>query len=274
MITTSERESELESVRAHLDSPVIFVPTMGALHDGHAALIRHAASLSSSVIVSVFVNPLQFEDPADLAKYPKTLAEDKALARAAGAKFIWAPTFDEVYPDEIEKIPSGKIGSILEGASRAGHFDGVLTVVKRLFESVKPDVAIFGEKDFQQLFLIKRLAKQMGVEIITHPTVRDENGLALSSRNRRLSESGRKAARVIYQALSAAKGSMTPKQTMEEVLRSEPAFTIDYAEVIDEENFEIIEDSNHEAGIKRRALIAGWIEGIRLIDTISMVDRS
>jgi len=273
MITTSERESELEAIRARFDAPVIFVPTMGALHEGHAALIRHAASLSSSVIVSVFINPLQFEDPADLAKYPKTLDEDKELARAAGAKFIWAPTFDEVYPDEIEKIPSGKIGSILEGASRAGHFDGVLTVVKRLFESVKPDIAIFGEKDFQQLFLIKRLAKQMGVEIITHPTVRDESGLALSSRNRRLSESGRDAAKTIYQALIAAKGSASPKQTMAEILRSEPTFTVDYAEVIDEENFEIIEDSNQDNGINRRALIAGWIEGIRLIDTISLVDQ-
>lgn len=113
----------------------------------------------------------------------------------------------------------------------------------------------------------------MGVEMITHPTVRDESGLALSSRNRRLSESGREAARTIYQALIAAKGSSSPKQTMAEILRSEPAFTVDYAEVIDEENFEIIEDSNHENGINRRALIAGWIEGIRLIDTISLVDQ-
>ncbi len=272
MITTSERESELESIRARLDAPVIFVPTMGALHEGHAALIRHAASLSSSVIVSIFVNPLQFEDPADLAKYPKTLEADRALAMEAGARFIWAPSFEEVYPDEIERIPSGPIGAILEGASRAGHFDGVLTVVKRLFESVRPDIAIFGEKDFQQLFLIKGLAKRMGIEIITHPTVRDENGLALSSRNRRLSEAGRASASVIYRALIAAKDSSTPKKTMEEILRSESAFTIDYAEVIDEESFEVIDDG--KKSMNRRALIAGWIEGIRLIDTISLGDRS
>ncbi len=272
MITTSERESELETFRARLDAPVIFVPTMGALHEGHAALIRHAASLSSSVIVSVFVNPLQFEDPADLEKYPKTLEADRALAIAAGAKFIWAPSVDEIYPGEIERIPSGVIGTILEGASRAGHFDGVLTVVKRLFESVRPDVAIFGEKDFQQLFLIKGLAKRMGIEIITHPTVRDESGLALSSRNRRLSDEGRESARVIYRALLAAMDSPTPKKTMEEILRSELAFSLDYAEVIDEETFEIIKDGDKKSN--PRALIAGWIEGIRLIDTISLGDRS
>lgn len=272
MITTSERESELETIRARLDAPVIFVPTMGALHEGHAALIRHAASLSSSVIVSVFVNPLQFEDPADLAKYPKTLEADRALASSAGAKFIWVPGFDEVYPGEIERISAGAIGTILEGASRAGHFDGVLTVVKRLFESVRPDIAIFGEKDFQQLFLIKGLAKRMGIEIITHPTVRDENGLALSSRNRRLSDEGRESAMVIYRALLAAKDSPTPKSTMEEILRSEPTFSLDYAEVIDEETFEIINDG--ERASNPRALIAGWIEEIRLIDTISLGDRS
>jgi pantoate--beta-alanine ligase len=147
-----------------------------------------------------------------------------------------------------------------------------LTVVKRLFESVRPDIAIFGEKDFQQLFLIKGLAKRMGIVTITHPTVRDENGLALSSRNRRLSKAGRDSASVIYRALIAAKDSSTPKRTMEEILRSESAFTIDYAEVIDEESFEVIDDG--KKSMNRRALIAGWIEGIRLIDTISLGDRS
>ena len=273
MITTPERQSELHSIRPTLTSPVVFVPTMGALHEGHAALIKHAASLSKSVVVSVFVNPLQFEDSNDLAKYPKTLEADRALATTSGASFVWAPTFDEVYPEEIERVPSGKVGSILEGASRSGHFDGVLTVVKRLFEEVRPDLAIFGEKDFQQLFLIKQLAKRMGIEIIAHPTVRDEHGLALSSRNARLSAEGKRAAAVIHRALDEAKGSTSPRATMHRILATEPSFTLDYAEVIDEENFEIIDDGNTEPKINRRALIAGWIDGVRLIDNESLVTK-
>lgn len=270
MITTPQRQSELEAIRSALEEPVIFVPTMGALHQGHAALIERAASLSKSVIVSVFINPLQFEDPADLEKYPKTLELDRALAMNAGASFVWAPTFDEVYPGEIERVPAGRVGTILEGAAREGHFDGVLTVVKRLFESVRPQVAIFGEKDFQQLFLVKKLAASMGITIIAHPTVRDENGLALSSRNARLTEEGKQAALVIYRALQEAKVSTIPQERMKEILRSEPRFTLDYATVIDEENFEVVADESHDDKISRRALIAGWIDGVRLIDNLSL----
>lgn len=270
MIEMLERESELEAVRNSLGEPVIFVPTMGALHAGHAALIREAASISKSVIVSVFVNPLQFEDASDLAKYPKTLDADREIAREAGAAYIWAPSFDDVYPGEIEKVPAGKIGEILEGASRPGHFDGVLTVVKRLFEIVRPSQAIFGEKDFQQLFLIRKLGEEMGVKIIMHETVRDENGLALSSRNARLTPEGKNAAQVINRALSAALGSLSPKAVMLQYLSTEPLFTIDYAEVIDEETFDLIDDGDRDSKIKRRALIAGWIEGVRLIDNMAL----
>lgn len=270
MIETLERESELEAVRNSLQEPVIFVPTMGALHAGHAALIREAASLSKSVVVSVFVNPLQFEDASDLAKYPKTLDADREIAREAGAAYIWAPSFEDVYPGEIEKVPAGKIGEILEGSSRPGHFDGVLTVVKRLFEAVRPSKAIFGEKDFQQLFLIRKLGEAMGVEIIMHETVRDEFGLALSSRNARLSPGGKSAAQVISRALRAAYDSTSPKKVMREYLLSEPRFELDYAEVIDEATFDLIDDGNHDAKIKRRALIAGWIEGVRLIDNMAL----
>lgn len=270
MIRTPQRQSELEAIRSVLAEPVIFVPTMGALHQGHAALIEHAASLSKSVIVSVFINPLQFEDPADLEKYPKSLEFDRALAMKAGASFLWAPTFDEVYPGEIERVPAGRVGTILEGAAREGHFDGVLTVVKRLFQSVRPQVAIFGEKDFQQLFLVKKLAASMGITVIAHPTVRDESGLALSSRNARLTEEGRQAALVIHRALQEAKSSTRPQQRMTEILESEPRFTLDYATVIDEANFEIVSDENHDETFSRRALIAGWIDGVRLIDNMSL----
>ncbi len=270
MIETLGRQSELEAIRAQLVDPVIFVPTMGALHAGHAALIEKAATISKSVIVSVFVNPLQFEDAEDLAKYPKTLAADRALAQEAGAAFLWAPTFDDVYPGEIERVPAGEVGAILEGASRPEHFDGVLTVVKRLFQSVRPSKAIFGEKDFQQLFLIKKLAASMGIEIIMHPTVRDENGLALSSRNIRLTPEGRIKAQVINKALREASIAKNPRERMHQVLASESAFTLDYAEVIDEETFEILPDSSQQRSTPRRALIAGWLEGVRLIDTMAL----
>jgi pantoate--beta-alanine ligase len=274
MLTTPKPASELELVRAAMQSPVIFIPTMGALHEGHAALIRHGASLSRSVIVSIFVNPLQFEDANDLAKYPKQLESDRKIARDAGADFVWAPTFEDVYPGEIEKVPAGRIGTILEGASRSGHFDGVLTVVKRLFESVAPDIAIFGEKDFQQLFLIKQLAKEMGVEIIAHPTVRDEYGLALSSRNARLSSEGKAIAGVIHRALIEASRSTQPKAAMHRLLESQTGFTLDYAEVIDETSFELVSDENQDPTINRRALIAGWVEGVRLIDNMAIASSS
>jgi pantoate--beta-alanine ligase len=273
MITTPRRESELDLVRATLTSPLIFIPTMGALHEGHATLIRHGASLAGSLIVSVFVNPLQFEDAADLEKYPKQIEADRAIALDAGADFLWAPSFDDIYPGEIERVPAGRIGSIFEGVSRPGHFDGMLTVVKLLFESVRPDIAIFGEKDFQQLFLVKRLANAMGIEIISHPTVRDERGLALSSRNTRLSPEGRESALIISRALNEAESATAPRARMHEILASESAFKLDYAEVIDEESFEIIDDGDLDPRRNRRALIAGWVEGVRLIDNMAIGGR-
>lgn len=270
MIIKVGQASELDVARSVMQSPVVFIPTMGALHQGHAALIRHGAKMTKSVIVSIFINPLQFDDSNDLEKYPKQLEADRKIALDAGASFIWAPTFEDVYPGEIEKVPAGKIGTILEGASRSGHFDGVLTVVKRLFESVQPTVAIFGEKDFQQLFLIKRLASSMGVEIVAHPTVRDENGLALSSRNTRLNLEGKKVAGVIHRALIASSQSREPRAAMHDVIASEKEFTLDYAEVINEENFDLVTDEDQDRTIKRRALIAGWVDGVRLIDNMKI----
>ena len=245
-----------------------FVPTMGALHAGHLSLIELAKSYSDEVIVSIFVNPLQFENKDDLAKYPRDLDADKKLAMSAGATQIWAPTIDEIYPDEPSVISAGKLGSKYEGVNRAGHFDGVLTVVDRLFKHVQPTHAIFGEKDFQQLFLIKQWAQEnkVPVQIISAPLIRDQDGLALSSRNIRLGDEGRKSALVISQALLAARESRDPHSTMLEVLASEPGFTLDYAIVIDEESFEEASAST----LNTRALIAGWVNGVRLLDNMQM----
>jgi pantoate--beta-alanine ligase len=240
-----------------------FVPTMGALHAGHAALISAARKRSSHVVVSVFINPLQFNDPNDLKKYPRTPAKDRELAIAAGASEVWFPSVEDIYPTNPEVIKAGPIGEIFEGFSRPGHFDGVLTVVKRLFNLVQPDFAIFGEKDFQQLFLINQMVKDFNlpVEILAHPTIRETDGLALSSRNIRLSPDDRAKATVIYKALKAGRNHMN------EVLASEPSWKTDYATVINPENFK------EESAPKQRAIIAGWIGGIRLIDNMEYKEQ-
>jgi len=245
-----------------------FVPTMGALHAGHLSLIELAKSYSDEVAVSIFVNPLQFENKDDLAKYPRDLEADKKLAMSAGATEIWAPTVDEIYPDDPSIISAGELGNKYEGVNRPGHFDGVLTVVDRLFKHVQPKYAIFGEKDFQQLFLIKQWVRRnkIPVEIICAPLIRDTDGLALSSRNVRLGDQGRKSALVISRALRAARASLDPKATMLEVLASEPGFTLDYAVVIDEASFEETTTLTPNS----RALIAGWVNGVRLLDNMQM----
>ena len=182
-----------------IEKPCAFVPTMGALHAGHQSLISQARELCDEVVVSVFVNPLQFEDKEDLAKYPRTPEKDEELAAAAGATVLWRPRYEDIYPAQITKLSAGKLGEKFEGVHRPGHFDGVLTVVNRLFELVKPKYAIFGEKDFQQLFLITKMAAQLHpeIEIISAPTVRETSGLAMSSRNVRLDSDARIAADVI-----------------------------------------------------------------------------
>lgn len=241
----------------------VFVPTMGALHPGHQSLIKLAREKSDRVLVSIFVNPLQFENQDDLAKYPKTLEKDLKLAEAAGAAAVFAPSYKDIYPGEISKIDAGAIGDLYEGASRAGHFSGVLTVVKRLFDLTQPKIAIFGEKDFQQLFLIKQMVKQLNlpIEIVAAPIIREADGLAMSSRNVRLDEAGRKSALIISKALS--ENSIAQMQA---VLATEAGFTLDYLEVIDEETFLPATSESKN----KRAIIAGWVNGVRLLDNKRM----
>lgn len=251
-------------------APCAFVPTMGALHAGHQSLITKARELSDEVIVSVFVNPLQFEDKEDLAKYPKTPELDAKLAQEAGATTLWTPDYETIYPAEIKELSAGEIGNKFEGVHRPGHFDGVLTVVNRLFEIVKPRYAIFGEKDFQQLFLITKMAQQLHpqIQIIPAPTVREVSGLAMSSRNVRLDSAARTAANVISKVLRNAAQADTLAAARVELAKvsSESSFKLDYAEIIDEDSFELATDET----LKPRALIAGWINGVRLIDNMAL----
>jgi pantoate--beta-alanine ligase len=247
-----------------LPSACAFVPTMGALHAGHASLFALAKKYSDDVVASIFINPLQFESKEDLAQYPRTPDIDIAIADAAGVTHLWLPTQSEIYPDGYAKKSAGPMGDIYEGKSRAGHFDGVLTVVHQFFELLKPKVAIFGEKDFQQLQLIKTIAGD--IEIVTAPTIREGDGLALSSRNMRLTEEGRNAAQVIYRALTQANS----ESELREILASESAFTLDYADFIDEKTFAHAQSDTQDI----RAIVAGWINGVRLIDNVSMGNRA
>ena len=261
---------KVTKVLTDLDRPCAFVPTMGALHAGHQSLIAKARELCDEVVVSVFVNPLQFEDKDDLAKYPRTPERDAELAQEAGATVLWTPDYETIYPSEIKKLSAGELGNKFEGVHRPGHFDGVLTVVNRLFELVKPRYALFGEKDFQQLFLITKMAAELhsDVEIVPAPTIREASGLAMSSRNVRLNDEARLAADVISRVLRTASNKDSVERaltTLQEISR-EPLFTLDYAEIIDEETFEIATDLTE----KKRAIIAGWINGVRLIDNMAM----
>ena len=245
----------------------VFVPTMGALHSGHQSLISLGKTKGKKVLVSIFVNPLQFEKQSDLENYPKSIEKDLELASNAGADGVFLPDHKEIYPGEINEIPAGPIGEIYEGKSRPKHFNGVLTVVKRLFELTTPKIAVFGEKDFQQLYLIKKMVKDYAipVEILSGPIIRDQQGIALSSRNSLLTKEQLKSAEVINQALKHLK-----MEEMTMVFANQNDFKLDYLEIIDEDTF-LKADKN---STKKRVIVAGWIDQIRLIDNMPIPQAS
>ena len=269
----------LEPARAS-GATVGLVPTMGALHAGHASLITAAAAAPCSVVLTtVFVNPLQFAPTDDLAAYPRDLDGDVALAERAGATLIFAPTVVEMYPTGAAGVRTsvrvGVVSESLEGAHRPGHFDGVATVVAKLFSIVGPCRAFFGEKDFQQLAVIKTMSADlsMPIEIIGCPTVRELNGLAMSSRNRYLTDSERTGAAVIYRALEAGRASIERgsrsafdvRAAMRAILDASPVVaSVDYAEVIDPATFAVPEPLEG----KLRLLIAARVGKARLIDNV------
>ena len=241
----------------------VLVPTMGALHAGHQSLIKLGKNLGEKVIVSIFVNPLQFENKSDLESYPKSFEQDLQFAKEAGATAVFTPSELDIYPGQIEKIEAGSVGDIFEGRSRPGHFSGVLTVVKRLFDLVQPKHAVFGEKDFQQLFLIEKMVNdlKLPVNIVAAPTIRDSSNLALSSRNSRLSVEEKKVAQVIYQALT-----QNNIENARELLKKVDGFSLDYLEEIDEHSFTLATPDTKN----KRLIIAGWVNQVRLIDNMAM----
>ena len=252
-----------------------FVPTMGALHEGHAALIRAAGLPSAFVVVSIFVNPTQFGPSEDYSKYPRTLDADQQVCAAAGANLIFAPSADEMYPTNAAAfVDVSKLGDALCGASRPGHFRGVCTVVLKLFNIVAPDVAYFGAKDYQQARIIQQMVSDLNVPVIVkvEPTVREADGLALSSRNRYLSAEQRAAAPSIYRALQATQDRVSNSERdvsiLEAGLRAElaaiPGSRIDYASIVDAETLQPLALLDRPAV----AAVAVYLGTTRLIDNI------
>ncbi|WP_448621327.1 pantoate--beta-alanine ligase [Geodermatophilus sp. URMC 65] len=238
----AETVAELRGLVAGLPGPVALVPTMGALHEGHRALVRAARERAGSVVVSVFVNPTQFGPGEDFDRYPRTWDADLAALAEEGADAVFHPPVDEVYPPGAVGVAvhPGPLGDVLEGAVRPGHFTGVLTVVAKLFGLVRPDLAVFGEKDYQQLTLVRAMARELalGVEVVGVPTVREDDGMALSSRNRYLSPEQRATATTISRALHAGaaagpQGAGAVLGAARSVLAEAPGLLQDYLELTD-----------------------------------------
>jgi pantoate--beta-alanine ligase len=266
---------ELDGARAR-GASLGLVPTMGALHDGHVSLVRRAAADCDVTLVTVFVNPLQFGPHEDFNRYPRDLDRDAALAASAGADLVFAPAVDEMYPDApvVRVAVERALGDRLEGASRPGHFTGVATVVAKLFAIAGPCRAYFGEKDYQQLLVVGRLAADLSfpVDVVGCATVREPDGLALSSRNAYLSADERRAATVLYRALRAAAGADERdgdrlRALMAAVVEAEPLARLDYADVVDAATLEPLETV---AGPPARLVVAAWVGATRLIDNMEV----
>jgi pantoate--beta-alanine ligase len=257
---------------------VALVPTMGALHAGHVALVEEARRRADRVVVSVFVNPIQFDRRDDFERYPRALDEDAAVSAAAGAAALFAPSAAAMYPEGFQTaVEVGRLTEPLCGRVRPGHFRGVTTVVTKLFHCVRPHLAVFGEKDFQQLAVVRRMTADLdfGIEIVGVPTVREADGLALSSRNRRLGPTDREAARCVPRALAAAAaavvaGEVRPAAILARTqaeIAAEPRARLEYAELRDPDTLEEV------AEVAAPALLAlvVWVGGVRLIDNRLLV---
>ena len=272
--TIKDLQAELTALRAQ-GKKVGLVPTMGALHVGHASLVKRSVSENGVTVVSVFVNPTQFNDKNDLAKYPRTLDADCRLLEDCGAAFAFAPSVEEMYPQpDTREFSYAPLDTVMEGAFRPGHFNGVCQIVSKLFDAVQPDRAYFGEKDFQQLAIIREMVRQMDykLEIVGCPIVREEDGLALSSRNKRLSAQERENALNISQTLFKSRTFATShtvsetQKMVEEAIEAAPGLRLEYFEIVDGNTLQKVsswEDSQYVVGC-----ITVFCGEVRLIDNI------
>jgi pantoate--beta-alanine ligase len=271
---------ELRSARSILDEPVGLVPTMGYLHEGHLSLVRQAAEECASVVVSIFVNPTQFGPSEDLAAYPRDMARDLHLLESLGVNLVWTPTPEIMYPDGYQTwVQVEALTEPLEGAMRPGHFRGVATVVAKLFNSVQPARAYFGQKDAQQAAVIRRMARDLNfpLEVVICPTVREPDGLAMSSRNAYLDPGQRQAATLLYRALSAAKAAYEAgerdaeqlRALMRETLAAEPLAEMQYVSCADYDTLAELERVSGKALLS----LAVFVGKTRLIDNIVLESK-
>lgn len=273
IVRTIEWMKQISRAARGREHVVGFVPTMGAIHEGHLSLVREAKSRCSPVVVSIFVNPTQFGPSEDLAKYPRPFEADCAALENLGVDYVFAPSADEMYPKGFSTAVSvDGIGDRLEGRSRPGHFRGVATIVLKLFEIVQPSLAFFGRKDAQQQALIRRMARDLDLDtqIVTCPIVREADGLALSSRNVYLKGEDRRAATILYCSLVALREQIDRGErdigqllgTIQAVLASESAVVLDYADIVDAENFDKVMNLRGSC----LAVLAAKVGATRLID--------
>ncbi|MBD1434237.1 pantoate--beta-alanine ligase [Sphingobacterium sp. DN00404] len=271
-----------QALQTYLDGPrkatlrIALIPTMGALHEGHLSLLKEAQQIADIVVCSIFVNPTQFNDPGDLEKYPRPEENDLRLLQEIGCDVAFLPSVEEMYgpAEEPWHLDLGNLEQVWEGEKRPGHFQGVTQIVYKLFRLVEPDIACFGQKDFQQVMVIQRLIelKKLPVRLHIVPTVRNEEGLALSSRNMRLSEVGKRKALVLYRALSHIKRHFKDhdlnilRQEALDILHQEKEIDIEYLAICETRSLQEID--RIDPAKNHVALLVAWVEGVRLIDNM------
>lgn len=277
--TKEEVNNNLQIFRNN-NKTIGLVPTMGALHQGHLELVKIAKQYSDTIVVSIFINPTQFNNQEDFEKYPKTLDKDLELLNKSGVDYLFLPDTMEIYPSKpMLSIDFGHLDKILEGSFRPGHFNGVGIVVSKLLNIVKPHHAYFGQKDLQQVAIIKRLVHDLSFDVIikTVPTVREEDGVALSSRNLRLNPESRQAARIISKTLFFAKSELlggrpwlSIRKKVNEMFKSEQISKLEYFQLVTSDSFYVLEDIGEEKNVSICA--AAYFGDVRLIDNISIFD--
>jgi pantoate--beta-alanine ligase len=275
LIKTSNELTQRLTVEKKNGKLIGFVPTMGALHEGHLSLVEQAGKECDTVVVSIFVNPTQFNDPKDLERYPRDLDTDMTLLADTSCELVFAPSVEEVYPQTDERVfEFGQLDEVMEGEHRPGHFNGVAQVVSRLFDMVKPDKAFFGQKDFQQLAIVRDMVRQLnfGTEVVACPIIREPDGLAMSSRNRLLTQKHRKSAPLIAKTLSEScnfvqsKSVADTKKFVTDAINADENLKLEYFEIVDGQTLQAVDswsESNYIVGC-----IAVFAGEIRLIDNV------
>ncbi|WP_294185450.1 pantoate--beta-alanine ligase [uncultured Sphingobacterium sp.] len=280
--TKASLQAYLQEARKS-DQKIALIPTMGALHEGHLSLLNYAKPLSDIRVCSIFVNPTQFNDPKDLEKYPRPIENDIKLLEAVGCDILFLPTVDEMYPDKHEHwhIDLGELDQIWEGEKRPGHFQGVTQVVYKLFTLVQPHIACFGQKDFQQVMVIKRMIemKNLPIQLAICPIIRDQDGLALSSRNMRLSEEGKRIALALSRSLTYVKDHINDAIALGEIkdqalkiLTDTDGLSVEYFAIC--ESTSLKEVDHIDFSKQHVALVTAWVEGVRLIDNMILNNLS